>query len=339
MNFDNIKDGDIVKNYTELCKLLEIKKTGGDSKKADIKEFANTVDYHMEGFKFVIDKVKKDAPPYFRDRGSTKEYIYYMEFLLITKLKNNKGKMTASKTGFAKEMLMIHDDFSKYYDYSSRRDFSDNIGVEPDIVDEFIDVIYKAYDGAVDTVLKNLEKNKVIKIKEIFMVYRPSFVTKSGLYKKSENRIATQQEIEKGLEIENETMKKYGRDMSEVISSGNSRKYHYEVKDRLIKEIGFVKMYKAYELISTENIINNEYIEKLSKLKDINNINHSIIEKWNSARIATFEEKHIKALKKEQEFIDKGEMPNLTVKERLRKEEYYLPTIKKIQKILCVEKV
>lgn len=36
MNIKNLKEGMIIKNYKELCKILEIKITGGYSKKSSI---------------------------------------------------------------------------------------------------------------------------------------------------------------------------------------------------------------------------------------------------------------------------------------------------------------
>ena len=57
MNISNLKIGMIIKNYKELCKVLEIEVTDGNSKKRQLKEFAEVVTYHKEGNKFVIDDI------------------------------------------------------------------------------------------------------------------------------------------------------------------------------------------------------------------------------------------------------------------------------------------
>ena len=55
MNIDNLKEGMIIKNYKELCKLLKIKPVGGSSKKAQLKELAMFVDYEKQGMKYLIN--------------------------------------------------------------------------------------------------------------------------------------------------------------------------------------------------------------------------------------------------------------------------------------------
>lgn len=57
MNISNLKIGMIIKNYKELCKVLEIEVTDGNSKKAQLKELEEVVTYHKEGNKFVIDDI------------------------------------------------------------------------------------------------------------------------------------------------------------------------------------------------------------------------------------------------------------------------------------------
>ena len=58
MKFENLHEGMVIKNYGELCKLLEIKVApGGNSKKAQFKELDTYCSYHKEGQKIVIDEI------------------------------------------------------------------------------------------------------------------------------------------------------------------------------------------------------------------------------------------------------------------------------------------
>ncbi len=61
MRIENLKQGQIIKNYKELCNLLDIKPTGGDSKKGQLKELERYLSYHKEGNKFVIDEIFTDV--------------------------------------------------------------------------------------------------------------------------------------------------------------------------------------------------------------------------------------------------------------------------------------
>ena len=55
---ENLKVGQVIKNYKELCSLLEIKTKTGEAKQIQLEKLCNVIDYHKEGHKFVIDKIK-----------------------------------------------------------------------------------------------------------------------------------------------------------------------------------------------------------------------------------------------------------------------------------------
>lgn len=74
MKLDNICEGLIVKNYKEMCSLLDEPIKGGDSKKSQLKEWDRYFEYHKDGNKFIIDeiysecKVKDDNRSYGNNR-------------------------------------------------------------------------------------------------------------------------------------------------------------------------------------------------------------------------------------------------------------------------------
>ena len=47
----------IIKNYPTLCEILEIKKTSGASKKAQIKELTTLCEFEQQGQKFIIKQM------------------------------------------------------------------------------------------------------------------------------------------------------------------------------------------------------------------------------------------------------------------------------------------
>lgn len=59
MKIENLEKGMVIKNYKELCKMLEIKTTTGEAKQNQLKELAELVEYHKDGNKFVIDNIEK----------------------------------------------------------------------------------------------------------------------------------------------------------------------------------------------------------------------------------------------------------------------------------------
>ena len=60
MKIENLHEGMVIKNYGELCKLLEIERTGGSSKRAQLKELDTYCSYHTQGHKIIIDEIYKE---------------------------------------------------------------------------------------------------------------------------------------------------------------------------------------------------------------------------------------------------------------------------------------
>lgn len=69
MNVDNLEVGMVLKNYKELCKVLGISSTGGNTKKKYIKELKRYVKYHQEGYKFIIDEIYAKPKEKIDNRG------------------------------------------------------------------------------------------------------------------------------------------------------------------------------------------------------------------------------------------------------------------------------
>ena len=57
MKIENLHEGQVFKNYNDLCAALEIKAKRGNSKNAQIKEMNTLFSHHKEGNKIVIDKI------------------------------------------------------------------------------------------------------------------------------------------------------------------------------------------------------------------------------------------------------------------------------------------
>ncbi len=57
MDILNLKEGQVIKNYIELCKLLDVEPTRGKGRDYHIREFERYCKYHKQGQKFIIDEV------------------------------------------------------------------------------------------------------------------------------------------------------------------------------------------------------------------------------------------------------------------------------------------
>ena len=90
MKIENLSEGLIIKNYKELCSILEIKVEAGNSKKAQLKELERFVGYHKEGQKFIIDEIY-DEPLKKEDKRGLCNRTTYEAFKIPIEKENNIG--------------------------------------------------------------------------------------------------------------------------------------------------------------------------------------------------------------------------------------------------------
>ena len=90
MNIDKLNKGDIIKNYKELCGLIDEKVKSGKSKLLQLKELERYVSYHNEGHKFIIDEIYKEPQPKKDNRGKGGLYIDDIQAMIINLLLNSK---------------------------------------------------------------------------------------------------------------------------------------------------------------------------------------------------------------------------------------------------------
>ena len=87
MNVNNLKIGQTIKNYKELCELLDCKINAGDSKKSQLKELERHVKYHKEGNKFIVDEIytnpKEKQDNRKNNKGKSADYIDDLELRLL----------------------------------------------------------------------------------------------------------------------------------------------------------------------------------------------------------------------------------------------------------------
>lgn len=111
MKIENLKVGQVLKNYKELCKLLGLKPTSkaNNSRKAQFKELERYCKYHKEGHKIIIDEIYSEELKKVdkRTKGNNVKYANDMEYLILSLL--NKFEISKDeKVGFSKNLLFSH---------------------------------------------------------------------------------------------------------------------------------------------------------------------------------------------------------------------------------------
>lgn len=70
-----VKEGQVFKNYRELCLYLGEDIKGGKSKELQLRRWQFSFEYHREGNKIVIDKVKEKSARYPDRKGGNKKHV------------------------------------------------------------------------------------------------------------------------------------------------------------------------------------------------------------------------------------------------------------------------
>lgn len=315
MKIKNLKVGMVIKNYKELCNLLDIesKKTGSNSHKAQLKELSRYFKYHKEGHKFIIDEIYSDVKKRIDNRSTNKggnNNVFVDDFrnLMIYMLHKNRTEcMLMSKGAMFKAMNLVNEN------YLLARN---NIPKLSEIVEIPQDFIYEFYDyNSVklrDTLERNLkhcrsrsllmyESVVSVAINEVLIAYNElnqPILDSNGMViseSKLTYREATKEEKQIILRFENEVKKELGlKDNKEIFLKGKWKKFKQEVEKRLkISGTNIKYYYEAYKITWNNDKIDEEYsILKNIKKTDIeNNINYNMVE---SIKKSTMK-RHIKA--------------------------------------------
>ena len=95
MNLNNIKNGDIFKNWKEFCKAIDIECKKSNNRKGDERKLSSLCEWHKEGQKVIIDKIY-DTPRKIKEtRGGANNHnnkYQSLEDQLMLTIANNLSK-------------------------------------------------------------------------------------------------------------------------------------------------------------------------------------------------------------------------------------------------------
>jgi hypothetical protein len=262
MNLNNIEVGMIVKNYKELCILLEEDILDGNSKKAQLKKWERFFDYEKQGYKFAIKEIY--ATPLPEDFSTNDVYTKYIQTILAKYLKENKsGEFTTTQLlyicGFVNENWNDVSVLNKYVE-------NDNISFSQAMyyLNQLCSHVYSYCNKALFRCLNRLDKRDFLRWKKVLYILDKDI-------KNLEYRLATESEHKTYLNI----LMKVKKDMNiKYVNLYNKDKYYSKVES-LLNEIGWDKAYESIKIICADNFIDDmikesedEYRQALSEVND-----------------------------------------------------------------------
>lgn len=276
MNTENLKNGMLVKNYNELCILLDEPKKTGKGKILQLKDWSRYFDFHKaeKSQSYIIDEVYTE--PYPKDEfrkdviysklvqyilaerlslegtneiDMTKRQLYLFLGLVNSKYINDIEKQNALKIFYEKHQKDMTTEQSFYY----YNDFSVHTN--------------RRLDSIIENALSSMENRKLIIRNKRYKIVEEVVIDGEKTLKM---RSANNNEISIIIDITREYLDKHPE--YSFINAYNYKKY-YNGLNKLFKEhMGWNSVYQSIQIIFGEdsikkyvNIIGEELIEECKK--------------------------------------------------------------------------
>lgn len=179
IDLSNIQVGMIIKNYKEMCKLLGEEEKQTKTKKTQLANWGRYMSFHKDGQKIIIDKIY-DKPLDLELNGLRSSlFVSNAEVVLMdlldTEIKDpeTKNYITITKSRLFQALRFVDGEFL-YYNRNQDK-FKDEMEqfdihfTKEQIQSSFNVCSSKAY-SILDTVLKSLQRRKIIRVENIYMV-------------------------------------------------------------------------------------------------------------------------------------------------------------------------
>ena len=282
--------GMIIKNYKEMCFILEEKEKKGKSRLLQIANWERYFKWHKDGQKFIINEVFEMPIDKIDNRGKTEnnkaKYLTNIESLILNLLVQGGslgyGKVFLSKNKILRELKMINNNYA----FCKLRlpKLSEFMNIDNEVIKEWYDSTSRMLESNLDSALKNLESQslifwskeitiaKAIPIAEI----RNNKISKTKIIDQYDEEIinydyyatnevvlqyreGTDDEKRFILYTEKEILKEMGLDnKSQVIACGLWQDFIERVNNILLDKLNIAFYYKSYKILfNLEHVLEN----------------------------------------------------------------------------------
>lgn len=265
MKIENLKEGMVIKNYKELCELLELKPTTGRGKQNQLLLLNTWCDYHKQGNKFIIDNIFKEQklPEISLQevvKSRNNKYIKPLANIIIEYLYNNPKDVRNVPLSRLFTMLGITN--TNYIDCNYyRKELSQLYDIRLASIYYFYSNTRLEFKNIIERCLNNLQSRRVLNWRKTIMI-RDS---KTGqLYQADEDTekmiITSEKEALNHMQLDN---------MYQVISNKSLLK---EFNKIVYAETGELDYFYTYNLIIGSQALRIEYINVMKEKQMLNEL-------------------------------------------------------------------
>lgn len=353
MKFDNISEGQIIKNYKELCEILEIEpKSGGKSKSLQMRKIQMHVTFQRKGNKFIVMKIHE------MDMLSpeNRPYLESIEDLILDMLyfrDSYRQTLLLSKSKFLSELKMIN------INYVTARSRKHRLGKELNAslteINDFYDVSDKLLTRELEKSLKSLENkfaimwNKTITVCEIesenekgmdlmtrTLVLNAVRKEKQGVKNikkfRKKYRKANEDELYKIIEAEDRIVREMGlKTKNDIYKSRRFEEFKEKVGDIAFLKTNILFYYESYEILPNKTAIDRIKEERVALKKTEREYREDVVN--NEIMKRTIRNSNVRSKKaKEKHLFDQNYMDGI------RASENYVEVMERLSTVLIDSK-
>ena len=244
---NHLELGQEVRNYGELCKLLDQEPLGGKQKQLQMVNFQRYFEFQKVGHKFVITDIfaepieKEDK----RRSGNNSIYVKYIEVILLHFLSKQKNFTCILRKS---QIWLLLGMINRKYDNVPTEELEKlDYCINSFMVNHFYQRCNQRLERILFTALNNLKNRKLLSYQEQIIIVPI----------KGEGFIASDNDIRRLDAVARSVLESMGLiSMIQVYCKFKSREFYDEVNERLSELYGWRYSFKQYKLIYTpENII------------------------------------------------------------------------------------
>lgn len=251
---DSLNTGMVIKNYKELCSILNLPVVTGKQKILQLVNLERFIDFEKEKQKFIITEIY-DTPEEKTDKRRERGvYTKYIQIILMDMLVNHYDS-DYTYIGTKSDLLLELGMQAMKYNNQSYAYLADKIpGLQSWEYENYYNWSSKRLTDILKYSLQNLADAKLID-------YR---IEKVPYIRNNDNLvplILNDEVIKTVLEIENKTLKELGYESIKQINSKNKWREYYYKRNKIAGEYDYVKIQDQYHIVYLEKSI-REMLEK-----------------------------------------------------------------------------
>lgn len=294
MKIENLTEGMVIKNYKELCSVLEMRfYTGGNAKASQIKELERYCEFHKEGNKIIIDEIFGEVKEKvdMRKEGNAGIYSEDVQKLILDLLaKQDDERISLSINMLFKELQMVNSNYSVAK--NNTLEASKVLKIDEKVIQDFYGYTQRKLKTIVVTALNKLQDKALIMWntsmwvaeREVNMVMnemnKPKLDGDKVIYDLNTiYREATKEEEKLILRVRGEMLDKFKcKEISEVMSKGIATEFFNAMNKVLGKEANILFSYDCYNILQNSERVKDELLGRFERTNTYNKLNFKIKE-------------------------------------------------------------